>query len=167
MIHRRNPAKARVQKVVAVLERSTMDAARKVTVGTPLDAAEIAAGYIGDRANEVFVTMYLNIRNGFLGFSEYTEGSAHGVTINPAGIFKDALLVNAAAIVTAHQHPSGDPTPSSDDRALWSRLRAIGELLGIPVVDNLVIGTGRFFSESTDGYAAFVRGKPAKPWSDS
>jgi DNA repair protein RadC len=165
--YRRNAPKARIQKVVAILERSTMDAARKVTLATSLDAAEIAAGYIGDRANEIFIAMFINIRNQFLGFTEFTEGSAYGVTVNAAGLFKDALLVNAAGIVTAHQHPTGDPAPSADDGALWARLTAIGELLGIPVVDNLVIGTSRYWSDSAKTYESYVRGKPVKPWSEA
>ena len=61
-------------------------------------------------------------------------------------MFKAALLANAAAIILAHNHPSGDPTPSADDVALTQRLRAAGDLLGIDVLDHVVIGDGHYSS---------------------
>jgi DNA repair protein RadC len=61
-------------------------------------------------------------------------------------VFKAALLANAAAIIVAHNHPSGDPTPSPDDAALTARLAAAGEMLGVPLLDHIVIGDARYFS---------------------
>ena len=65
-------------------------------------------------------------------------------------MFRDALLASAAAIVTCHQHPSGLSDPSDDDRRMWKRMRAAGELLGIVVLDNLVLGETHFYGESDD-----------------
>lgn len=61
-------------------------------------------------------------------------------------MFKAALLANAAAIVVSHNHPSGDPTPSPDDVELTRRLAAAGEVLGVPVLDHIIIGDGRYYS---------------------
>ena len=61
-------------------------------------------------------------------------------------MFKAALLANAAAIVATHVHPSGDPTPSPDDVAVTRRLVAAGEILGIPLLDHIIIGDGRYYS---------------------
>lgn len=61
-------------------------------------------------------------------------------------MFKAALLANAAAVVLAHVHPSGDPSPSRDDIELTRRLAAAGTLLGIEVLDHIVVGHGRYAS---------------------
>jgi DNA repair protein RadC len=61
-------------------------------------------------------------------------------------VFKAALLANAAAIILAHNHPSGDPTPSPEDAVVTTRLRSAGTLLGVEVLDHVVIGDGRYVS---------------------
>jgi DNA repair protein RadC len=61
-------------------------------------------------------------------------------------VFKPAVLANAAALILVHNHPSGDPEPSAEDKAITERLRHAGDLLGIKVVDHVVIGDGRFQS---------------------
>jgi DNA repair protein RadC len=66
-------------------------------------------------------------------------------------VFKAALLANAAAIILAHNHPSGDATPSVDDCALTQRLQAAGDLLGIDVLDHVVIGDGQYISFKETG----------------
>ena len=66
-------------------------------------------------------------------------------------MFKGAYLANAAALVIAHNHPSGDVSPSPDDRAVTDRLREAGELLGIELLDALIVGPGqRFYSTAED-----------------
>ena len=66
--------------------------------------------------------------------------------VHPREVFKAALLANAASIVLAHNHPSGDPAPSPDDVALTRRLVDAGRLLGVEVLDHIVIGEGRYVS---------------------
>ena len=66
--------------------------------------------------------------------------------VTPRDVFKAAILANAAAVILAHSHPSGDPTPSRDDVELTSRLTAAGVLLGIEVLDHIVVGDGRYVS---------------------
>jgi DNA repair protein RadC len=61
------------------------------------------------------------------------------------------LLCNSAAILAAHNHPSGDPAPSPDDAALTTRLAAAGELIGIPLLDHFIIGDGRYYSFRESG----------------
>lgn len=145
-----NPPRVhRAQKVVAKLDKDP----RPVKPGGVIQGPDqlvrdVLADYLSGRATEVFLILYVNVRNQIVGFNEYAEGSVAGVTVQTSGILRDALVSGAAAFITVHQHPTGDPTPSDDDRELWKRLRAAGELVGIPVLDNLVIGDdGRFFSE--------------------
>ena len=83
-------------------------------------------------------------------------GGIASVPVEPRTIFTAALLANAAAVIVAHNHPSGDPEPSTQDITLTRRLLAAGDLLGIPVLDHLVIG---------DGCWSGLRGRlPLLPW---
>ena len=61
-------------------------------------------------------------------------------------MFRAAILANAAGIVAGHNHPSGDPTPSPDDIALTRRLVTAGEVLGVPLLDHIIVGDGRYYS---------------------
>lgn len=150
MLGKANPPSKRIraQKVVAkTLKEQAPAFDRGFVVTTPADLVRDLSEYM-DLTNEAFVAIFLNVRNKVVGYTEFTSGFVSGVEVHPSGIFQAALLSGAAGMVTVHNHPSGDPTPSSDDRNLWKRLREAGDLMGIPVVDNLVIGDGgRFFSE--------------------
>lgn len=140
--------KIRAQKVVAkTIKEQTPAFDRGFVVSTSRDLVQDLGDYL-DLTNEVYIAIFLNVRNKVVGYTEFTSGSISGVEVHPSGIFQAALLSGAAGMVTVHNHPSGDPSPSADDRALWRRLRDAGDLMGIPVVDNLVIGDrGRYFSE--------------------
>lgn len=146
-----NPPRVhRAQKVIAKLDKDPRPVKPAGIVTGPEDLVrDVLADYLAGRATEVFLILYVNVRNQIVGFNEYAEGSVSGVSVHPSGVLRDALVSGAAAFITVHQHPTGDPTPSQEDRALWRRLREAGELVGIPVLDNLVIGDdGAYFSES-------------------
>jgi DNA repair protein RadC len=144
--------KIRAQKVVAKTVKEQAPAFdRGFIVSTSRDLVRDLGEYL-DLTNEVYIAIFLNMRNKVVGYTEFTSGSISSVEVHPAGIFQAALLAGAAGMVTVHNHPSGDPSPSNDDRALWRRLRDAGDLMGIPVIDNLVIGDGgRYFSEFEEG----------------
>src|SRR5574337_877642 len=116
-----NPPRVyRPQKVIGVLQKETRpEFEGSKVIGSPEDVMGAMEDYIGPRATEYFVVLFLNVRNGLVGYTELTEGSTSSVTVHPSGIFREALIAAAAGIVTVHNHPSGDPTPSQDDRALW------------------------------------------------
>lgn len=146
-----NPPRVyRAQKVVAKLDKDPRPVKPAGVVQGPEDLVQnVLADYMGGRATEVFLILYVNVRNQIVGFNEYAEGNVSGVTVQTSGILRDALVSGAAAFITVHQHPTGDPTPSPEDRELWKRLHAAGDLVGIPNLDNLVIGDdGAYFSES-------------------
>ena len=138
----------RPQKVVAkTLKEISPKFERGFIVNDPASLVRELADYM-DLTNEMFVAIFMNVRNKVVGYTEFTGGSVSSVEVHPSGIFQAALLAGAAGIVTIHNHPSGDPTPSAEDRLLWARLREVGKMMGVPVVDNLVIGDGgRYFSE--------------------
>src|SRR5437870_8866744 len=95
---------------------------------------------------EQFVVLLLDGKNRVLGFNVVSTGSLTAALVHPREVFKPAILANAAAVILVHNHPSGDPEPSAEDRALTARLRQAGELLGIRVLDHVVVGDGSFVS---------------------
>jgi len=80
-----------------------------------------------------------------------TRGILTSSLVHPREVFLNAIAARAAAVVLCHNHPSGDPTPSTDDRAVTSQLVAAGRLLDIPVVDHVIIGRGRYTSFAEAG----------------
>lgn len=95
---------------------------------------------------ERFKVLLLNGKNQILKDATVSEGSLNLSIVHPREAFNSAVRDSAGAVIFLHNHPSGDPTPSREDRELTKRLVACGELLGIKVLDHLVIGDGRYFS---------------------
>jgi DNA repair protein RadC len=95
---------------------------------------------------EHFRILYLDTRNRLLGVETIYVGSLNASYIRVSEVFRDAVKRSCAAIIVAHNHPSGDPTPSPEDVEVTRRLVAAGELLDIEVLDHLVIGRQRFVS---------------------
>lgn len=113
------------------------------------DASDVYAAFkdeFGRLDREMFVVLVLNGRNQVCGFNVVSLGSLNAALVHPREVFKSAILANAAAIILVHNHPSGDPEPSAEDRALTVRLERAGELLGIRVVDHIVVGDGAYRS---------------------
>lgn len=95
---------------------------------------------------EMFVVLLLDGKNRALGFNTVSVGSLTAALVHPREVFKPAILANAASVVLVHNHPSGDPEPSQEDRAITERLKHAGDLLGIKVLDHVVIGDGTYWS---------------------
>jgi DNA repair protein RadC len=115
---------------------------RPEKLGRPVNGPNDACRVLKHAANkdrESFYALYLNVRNEVLGIEEAHRGTLTGVDVHPREVFKGAMLANAAAVIVAHNHPSGDAQPSRDDLALTKRLVKAGEMLGVPVLDHLVV----------------------------
>jgi DNA repair protein RadC len=115
-------------------------------LNTPRLAAMAFLTLLQDEPSEVFAMLCMSTKQRVLAYHEVSRGTLDSTLVHPREVFRAAILANAATIVVCHNHPSGDPTPSPDDFALTTRLVAAGELLGIPVVDHIVVGDGRYFS---------------------
>jgi DNA repair protein RadC len=109
---------------------------------TPCDAAALLTSILQDEPAEVFGMLCLTTKNRVIAYHEVSRGQLDASIVHPREVFKVAILANAASIILAHNHPSGDPTPSIDDIQLTRRLVNAGELLGIAVCDHIVIGDG-------------------------
>ncbi|MEJ7603534.1 MAG: DNA repair protein RadC [Kofleriaceae bacterium] len=140
---------ARAARVVAAFElgrRAIEVLERRDPVGRPEDIYRLVAPRVAGLAQEVFLVIGIDIRNGLLDIAEIARGSVASVEVHPREVFRPLIRMAAAGGVLAHNHPSGDPTPSAEDVALTRRLRAAGELLGIPIIDHVVIGNRSFRS---------------------
>lgn len=125
-------------------------------VTEPREAARLFREFIGDVPEEHFCLMVLDSRRRVIGVNEVSVGTLSASLVHPREVFRAAILLNGAAIVVAHNHPSGDPAPSPEDREATRRLQRAGEILGIPVADHIVLGEGvgdsvRFFSFRESG----------------
>jgi DNA repair protein RadC len=100
---------------------------------------------------EVFYAAHLDQRNQILSCEEVSRGNLSATFVHPREVFKSAILSSAAGIIVAHNHPSGDPSPSPDDRESTARLVHAGRVLGIPVLDSIVIGHERYHSMRDEG----------------
>ena len=115
-------------------------------LSSPADAAELLTALIRDEPQEVLVVITVTTKMRVLGVCEVYRGCIDSSPVRLAEIFRPAILQNAAGIFIAHNHPSGDPTPSADDVAVTRELVKAGQLLDIEVLDHLVIGDGRHVS---------------------
>jgi DNA repair protein RadC len=94
---------------------------------------------LGTKDREHLVALFLNVRHRVIRRRTIAIGSLTGVDVHPREVFKPAISASAAAIILAHNHPSNDATPSRADIELTTRLRSVGDLVGIPVLDHLII----------------------------
>jgi DNA repair protein RadC len=141
---------AKVTQVKAALELGRRMLAvtpeSRPQVRCPADAANLLLSDMGLLEQEHLRTLLLDTKNHVLGSPTIYVGSINTSLIRVAEIFREAIKANCAGIIVAHNHPSGDPTPSPEDVAVTEQLVAAGKLLDIEVVDHLVIGHQRYVS---------------------
>ena len=117
------------------------------TISSPADAAQLLFPLLQDREQEYLYVLLLNTRNRLIGQPvEVYHGSLNTSLIRTGEVFRDAIRLNAAGIIVAHNHPSADPSPSPEDVAVTRALIEAGKLLDIDVLDHIVCGHQRFVS---------------------
>lgn len=119
---------------------------------TPAKAAEILTPLLADQPSEVFGILCLTTKHCVIGYHEVSRGVLDATLVHPREVFRIAILANAAAVIVAHNHPSGDAKPSPDDLQLTRRLVDAGTILGIPVLDHIVIADSGFVSLHARGH---------------
>ena len=140
----------RIAAVRAAIELGRRAATVPIEYGQPVrDAASVFAhvrGRLPQLDREIFLALLLDGRNRLRAETWVSEGTLTTALVHPREVFAPAIRDRAAALILVHNHPSGDPTPSSEDVALTERLRQVGEVVGIRVLDHVVIGHGRWVS---------------------
>jgi len=112
----------------------------------PEAAAQLIASFIGRKDREHFVVVHLSTQHDPVAIETVSVGCLSSALVHPREVFKSAVLANSACIVIGHNHPSGDLTPSSEDRAVYRQLREAGTLMGIEVLDFLIVSGTRWKS---------------------
>ena len=141
---------AKAATVLAALEIGRRIASakpvEKIHLSCPQDVAEFLMPRLRYAVKEQFIVILLNGKNKVVGTEVISEGSLSSSVVHPREVYASALLHHAAAIMVAHNHPSGDPKPRDEDREITSLLAQSGKVLGIPLVDHIVIGDGTYYS---------------------
>jgi DNA repair protein RadC len=147
---------ARTAQVLAIVELARRFNSHPLQHGQALrcsdDVARAYRGRFAERKQECFVALSLDCRNRVVSEHEIARGSLASVEVHPREVFRPLIGDGAAAAIFAHNHPSGDPSPSTEDRLLCQRLCQAGALLGIPVLDFVVLGSADHVSFADRGY---------------
>ena len=120
-------------------------------VRSPRDVARLFAPRLEDLPVEEFHVAVLDAQHRLERDVTVTRGILTSSLVHPREVFREAIAERAAAVILVHNHPSGDPTPSADDRLVTEQLVAAGKLLDIPVHDHIIIGRGRYTSFAESG----------------
>ncbi|MBA3343508.1 MAG: DNA repair protein RadC [Gemmatimonadaceae bacterium] len=146
---------ARAVAIHAALELGRRMAAEEredgIPVRGPRDVHEIFGQRLQDLPVEEFHVAILDSQHRLERDVTVTRGLLNSSLVHPREVFREAIAENAAAIILIHNHPSGDPTPSPDDRVTTEQLVQAGRVLDIPVQDHVIIGRGRYLSFAEAG----------------
>jgi DNA repair protein RadC len=147
------PAKA--TKILAALELGRRAAGEELPerdrLSSPRAVYDRMRLVMRDLPHEEFHVLLLNTQNQLLRDLQVTRGTLDASLVHPREVFRPAIAEAAAAVILVHNHPSGDPTPSAEDRAVTRQLRAAGATIGIEVLDHVIVGEGRYVSFSEAG----------------
>ena len=142
-VHGIGPAKAVQLKAAVEIARRVAPApnGQRPVVDSLEAATALVRPHLVDKQKEHFIALLLDNRHRLIRLSPIAVGSLSATLVHPRELFKEAIAASAAAVILAHNHPSGDPEPSAHDREITRRLADAGALLGIEVVDHLIVGT--------------------------
>ena len=141
---------AKASQILSVAEMAkrfqTYRSGDSYKINAPGDAADLLMVELREYKQEVLKVLLLNTKNIVIGTYNASVGSLNSSIVHPREIFKEAIRKSAASIIMVHNHPSGDPSPSSEDIAATSRIKEVGKIVGIDLVDHIIIGDGKYIS---------------------
>ena len=121
------------------------------SIGSPKSVADIFMNILRDEMKEHFYVLLLDTKNKIISWDEISKGDLNSSIVHPREVFKYALRYSANSIICLHNHPSGDPTPSSQDIDITKRLEEVGDLVGIRLLDHIIIGYNKYVSLKEKG----------------
>jgi len=136
---------------VQLVRDGSISAEDRPVIRSADDVASIMEPIVSLLAEEHFYVLLLNTKNRVNGVHEVSVGSLNATIVHPREIFKAAILSNSASVILVHNHPSGDPTPSPEDRHLTEQIAKAGKVLDIPVLDHVIMGDRRYTSLKEKG----------------
>lgn len=142
------PAKAaQLIACFELAERGKFDTEpKKYDIKSPETLVKILRSTLKDKAKEHFKLVILDSRNRIITITNVSTGTINANLAHPREIFNDAISHNAASVILVHNHPSGDPEPSEEDKKITKQLVEAGKIMGIDVLDHIIIGQKSFFS---------------------
>jgi len=148
------PAKA--AQILAALEIAKRYGERSFRVGEPFRGSGDVYAHFRERLaaekREHFYAVLLDNKHRKIKDVPVSQGSLTASIVHPRDVFAPVVRESAAAVIFVHNHPSGDPTPSKEDIEITRRLREVGDIMGVRVLDHIVVGDGRYVSFVDDGY---------------
>ena len=148
---RQSAKRVNIVRIQMVRESSLLYPQRRIRMAE--DAVGLFLKFLQETDREQFFLLCLNTKNEPTAIHTVSVGSLDASIVHPREVYKTAILANSAAVIVAHNHPSGDPTPSNQDLEVTKRLQEAGELLGITVLDHIIVGTeGAYVSLREGGY---------------
>lgn len=147
------PAKA--AQIKASLELGRRSRAERWSAGEALRSSEEVFRHfreqLAQQKREIFYVVLLNNKNRKIREVKISEGSLTASLVHPREVYNPVIRESAAAVIFVHNHPSGDPAPSQEDIEITRRLKEVGNVMGVRVLDHVVVGHGRYFSFSDRG----------------
>jgi DNA repair protein RadC len=148
----RKPRTIKLKQIKAVYETLTIKEEinqylKPFTKYTSPEQVYETFNFLRHETKEYFFAIHMDGKNRICCIDEVSVGSLNQSIVHPREVFKTTLLSSAAAIILLHNHPTGDPTASREDIEITRRLRDVGELIGVKVIDHIIIG---------DSYLSFV-----------
>jgi len=141
---------AKASQIAAMFELTrrleTFTEEEKTRISSPEAAYNHIYPKVREQKKEFFIALHLDTKNNLLREEIVSVGSLNANIVHPREVFKTAIQESAAAIIVAHNHPSGDPSPSQNDIDITRKLVETGRVIGIEVYDHIIIGNGRFIS---------------------
>lgn len=148
------PAKA--AQIQAAIELGKRALSAPLTTGTVITQSRTVFEHyyplLRDVRRELFKVILLDAKHAVIREKTVSEGTLTSSLVHPREVFNEAVRESAAAVIFLHNHPSGDPKPSQEDRALTVRLQEAGDILGVQVLDHVIIGDGRYVSFADEGW---------------
>jgi len=147
------PARLAILRALPELAKRYFEASlpRGQAIRSPADTEAFLMARLRDLPHELFCCIYLDNRHRIILFDELFRGTIDGTSVYPREVVKQALSVNAAAVIVAHNHPSGVAEPSQADERITRRLKSALELVDIRLLDHLIIGDGKSSSLASRG----------------
>lgn len=146
---------AKAAQIKAVFEIAKRFSAEKIETGEQFNNSKQVFNHFHEsmrsKKKEIFIAVLLDGKNRMLRDVQVSEGCLTSSIVHPRELFNHVIRDSAANIILVHNHPSGDPAPSREDKDITKRLKGVGELVGVKVLDHIIIGDGRYMSFADEG----------------
>jgi DNA repair protein RadC len=136
---------------VSLVKDHTLSYATASLILSPLEVYELVKEYLQGTDREHVIVVFLDSRSAVIGMNTVSVGTLTESLVHPREVFKGAILANAASVIVAHNHPSGEALASEADMSVTTKLKEAGRILGIPLEDHVIVGEVGYFSFRQQG----------------